>query len=61
MDIHDKKLLNADDLKSITGLSKSKCYQVIRELNQKLKEERPDVIIIDGRVSKKYAEDKLYL
>lgn len=41
-----------EDIKKITGLKKSKCYEIIKTLNMELENQRKKTII--GRVPKEY-------
>lgn len=41
-----------DDVMDLTGLAKSKCYAIIRQLNKEL--EAKGVYTVQGRVSRKY-------
>ena len=47
-----------DDVQKMLGVSLSKAYKVIRELNKELK--KNGYITIAGKVPKKYFEEKLY-
>lgn len=55
------KYYNAQDIKEITGLGKTACYDLIRELNEKLKKEYPGTIILQGKVPKWYLNKKLMI
>ena len=50
--------LNVEDVKRILGISASKAYVVIRQLNSELKAK--GYIVIAGRVPKKYFMEKYY-
>ena len=47
----EKKWLNVDDVVSITGVSKSMAYLIMRRCNQELKKEGK--ITVQGKVSAK--------
>jgi len=53
-----KSWLSAKDVANVLGISESKAYVVIRELNGQLKEQ--GYIVIAGRVSKKFFSEKYY-
>lgn len=46
--------ISADEIKEIVGISKSKAYSLIQELNSELKEK--GYLTVTGRVSRKYFE-----
>lgn len=47
-----------DDIKEILGISESKAYKIIQQLNKELKEK--GYITIAGRVPAKYFKEKYY-
>lgn len=47
-----KEFLNYTDIMNIMGVSKSKAYQIIQDLNEELKDK--GYIVIAGKVSSKY-------
>ena len=51
-------LISADEIKEIVGISKSKAYSLIQELNSELKEK--GYLTVTGRVSRKYIEERFY-
>lgn len=55
------KYYNATEIINITGLSKSSVYNLINNLNTKLKREYPGTIIIKGRVPRWYFDKKLMI
>lgn len=55
------KYYNATEIIKITGLSKSSVYNLINNLNTKLKREYPGTIIIKGRVPRWYFDKKLMI
>lgn len=50
--------ISADEIKEIVGISKSKAYSLIQELNSELKEK--GYLTVTGRVSRKYFEERFY-
>lgn len=52
---------NATEIIKITGLSKSSVYNLINNLNTKLKREYPGTITISGRVPRWYFDKKLMI
>lgn len=48
----------ADDIKTMLGISKSKAYKIIQQLNKELKEK--GYVTIAGRVPIKYFSEKYY-
>lgn len=60
----DEKLLSnplydVQDICMILGISKSKGYAIIKQLNEELKQE--GFITISGKVSKKYFQERIAL
>lgn len=56
MEFYDSK-----EIVKITGLGKSASYELIKELNAKLKREYPGTIIIRAKVPKWYFEKKILI
>jgi hypothetical protein len=50
--------LTANDISEITGMSAQYAYRLIKQLNEELKDQ--NFIVINGRVSKKYFEERFY-
>lgn len=50
--------ISAEEIKEIVGISKSKAYSLIQELNAELKEK--GYLTVTGRVSRKYFEERFY-
>ena len=48
----------ADEVKDELGISKGKAYQIIRGLNEELREK--GFLTIAGKVSRKYFEERIY-
>ncbi|MFL2134181.1 transcriptional regulator [Desemzia sp. FAM 24101] len=57
--IATKRFYVADDVAGILGISKSKAYKVIKELNEELSNNGK--IVIAGKISKRYFEEKVYM
>jgi len=55
----DRKLfVTAGDIADMMGVSKSRAYRIIRDLNKELSEK--GYITVAGRVSRKFFEEKFY-
>ncbi len=55
----DKKLfVTADDAADMMGVSKSRAYRIIKDLNKELSEK--GYVTVAGRVSRKFFEEKVY-
>ena len=50
--------ISAQEVADMLGISKSKAYRIVRELNEEL--EAKGFITVAGRVSRKYFEEKFY-
>lgn len=50
--------ISAQEVADMLGISKSKAYRIVRELNEEL--EAKGFIIVAGRVSRKFFEEKFY-
>ena len=50
--------ISAEEIKEIVGISKSKAYSLIQELNAELKEK--GYLTVTRRVSRKYFEERFY-
>lgn len=53
------KFYKASDVASILGVSETTAYRIIRNLNQELKQQGK--IIVAGKISKRYFEEKVCL
>ncbi len=53
------KFFNAKDVAEILDVSESSAYRIIRKLNQELEEQGK--IVIPGKISKRYFEEKVYM
>ena len=47
------------DVMNITGEGINKCYQIIRELNLQFKKDYPQSVSIQGKILKKYFDEKM--
>ena len=54
----NEKFLKVDDVMQILGISKSAAYNIMRQLNDELKEKGYSVI--RGKISRKYFEERFY-
>ena len=43
-------MYGVEQIKEITGYGKAKCYRIIRMLQEKMKKDDPNVIIVGSRV-----------
>ena len=50
--------ISAQEVADMLGISKSKAYSIVRELNEEL--ETKGFITVAGRVSRKFFEEKFY-
>ncbi|MGN0466823.1 MAG: DNA-binding protein [Lachnospiraceae bacterium] len=50
--------VSAQEVADMLGISKSKAYRIVRELNEEL--EAKGFITVAGRVSRKFFEEKFY-
>ena len=53
-----KRFYNVEEVMAMLGVQRSKAYEVIRILNKELKAQ--GFIVIEGKVAKKYFDEKLY-
>lgn len=49
--------VGVDTVKHDLGVSRSKAYEVIRELNAELKAEYPKAIVVNGKVNRTWYEE----
>lgn len=59
MEENEKKFLDAKDVAKIIRRSEATAYRIIKNLNMEL--EKKGKIIIPGKISKRYFEEKVYL
>lgn len=50
--------ISAQEVADMLGISKSKAYRIVRELNEEL--EAKGFITVSGKVSRKFFEEKFY-
>lgn len=50
--------IHAEEVMKLLGISRSKAYGIVRQLNGELKER--GLITLNGRVSRKYFMEKIY-
>ncbi len=55
----ESKFMSAKDVASTLDISTSKAYQIIRDLNDKLKED--GYITVSGKISRRYFESKVMM
>lgn len=51
-----KSYYNAKDIETIVGCSKSKAYEIIKQLREKFESDYPDAISIQGKIPIWYFE-----
>lgn len=50
--------IHAEEVRELLGISRSKAYGIVRQLNDELKER--GLITLNGKVSRKYFREKIY-
>lgn len=55
---HERKVLEVGDVMQILGISRSAAYKLMRQINSEL--EKKGYIVIRGKVSRKYFEERIY-
>lgn len=50
--------IHAEEVRELLGISRSKAYGIVRQLNDELKER--GLITLNGKVSRKYFMEKIY-
>lgn len=54
----NEKFLEVGDVMQILGISRSAAYKLVRQINSEL--EKKGYIVIRGKVSRKYFEERIY-
>lgn len=54
----NEKFLEVGDVMQILGISRSAAYKIMRQINSEL--EKKGYIVIRGKVSRKYFEERIY-
>lgn len=57
--VKDPKFYHAQDIAQIMDVSESSAYRIIKKLNAELADQGK--IVIPGKISKRYFEEKVYL
>lgn len=57
--MEEKQFLTAVDVAKILRTSEATAYRIIRDLNEELK--KKGKIILPGKISRRYFEEKIYL
>lgn len=57
--VNNIQFLTAKDVSEILNISISSAYRIIKQLNTELKKQNK--IIISGKISRRYFEEKMYL
>lgn len=57
--VNEPKFLTAKKVSEILDVSESSAYRIIRKLNAELEEKGK--IVIPGKISKRYFEEKVYI
>lgn len=52
-------MYNKEDISNILNCSISKAYNILKKLQEMLKQEQPEILIIRGRIPKSYFEKKV--
>lgn len=55
----EKRFYSAEDVANMLEISKSSAYRIIKDLNKDLKNQGK--IIVAGKISKRYFEEKVYM
>ena len=55
---YERKVFRVGDVMQIFGISKSAAYKLMRQINSEL--EKKGYIVIRGKVSRKYFEERIY-
>lgn len=50
--------ISAEEIQKMMGVSKSKAYNLVKQLNAELEEK--GFLVVPGRVSRKYFEERFY-
>ena len=50
----EKKCVDAEEVARDWGISKSMAYKIIQKLNNQIREQYPEAIIVSGKVSRIY-------
>lgn len=53
-----KRFYNVEEVMAMLGVQRSKAYEIIRILNRELKDK--GYIVIEGKVAKRYFDEKMY-
>lgn len=56
--LNDKLYYTADEVRQLLGISRTKAYQLIKNLNEELSKQ--GYIVISGKIPKKYLAEKYY-
>ena len=56
--MQNKRYYSAMDVSELLGISRSKAYSIVKEMNKELSEK--GYIVIAGKVPKKFLEEKCY-
>lgn len=56
----EKRFLNAEDVAAVMECSKSRAYEIIRQLNNELANMEQHYITIHGKVNAKYFYERIY-
>lgn len=56
--IESKTFITVKEISEVFGVSESKAYSIVRDLNKELSDK--GYLVIPGRVSRKYFEERFY-
>lgn len=52
--------VDAEEVSKNWGVSKPKAYKMIKELNERMLKDNPNLIVIAGKVNRKFYEENCY-
>ncbi len=55
-----KMYVDADEVSKDWGVFKPKAYKMIKELNERMLKDNPNLIVIAGKVNRKFYEENCY-
>ena len=55
-----KMYVDADEVSKDWGVSKPQAYKMIKELNERMLKDNPNLIVIAGKVNRKFYEENCY-
>lgn len=55
-----KMYVDAEEVSKDWGVSKPKAYKMIKELNERMLKDNPNLIVIAGKINRKFYEENCY-